>query len=588
MAERDTNQEIMDQVRQLIRERKLDRRKLMQTAAALGISATPVVGAAMAAIKPSVASAQSSDLNLVTVSQEQQATWIKNFNPWLTGDNVRWPTHAGIYEPLLIYNEITGETHPWLATAWEWSADNLSLTFTLQDGVTWSDGEVFDSADVKFTYEYLIAHEDLPSTGAIRGVLPNIASIEAPDAATAVFTFKEVNTTSLWDVGEVMQCPEHIWSSVEDPATSTNEEPVGTGPFTVIAEFQPQYWEIHKNPTYWQEGKPAVDGFRFPSYPTNDAANLATLNGENDWAGNFIPDVENTFVSKDPEHNVWWFPPIGATVHLYAQTTVKPFDDVNVRKAISMAIDRPQIVQVAMYDYTRPADATGLSDAYPTWFSQEVADSGAAWVTRDVDAANALLDEAGLVLDGDVRALPDGTKMEYELLVVTGWSDWVSSVQIISQNLEEVGIKATVTPMDFAAWIEKVQKGDFNLSIGWASGGPTPLNFYRGIMGSSSVQPVGQLSNENWHRYANEEADAALTELASTSVQEEQIAAGVKLQQIYSDNAPAIPLFPGPEWGEFVTTRFTGFPSADNAYGQLPTWELPARLRVMNTITPVE
>ncbi len=584
MEKRDSNQEVLDQVRKLISEKKIDRRKLMQTMAAMGLSAG-ALGTAMTRVAPS-ASAQSSDLKLLTVSQEQQATWIKNFNPWLTGDNVRWPTHAGIYEPLLIYNEITGETHPWLATEWSWSDDNLALTFKLQDGVKWSDGEVFDSADVKFTYEYLIAHDDLPSTG-IRNALPNVASVDAPDASTVVVNFKEVNTTALWDIGESMIAPEHIWKDVTDPATSTNEDPVGTGPFTVIGEFQPQYWEIHKNPTYWKEGLPAFDGFRFPSYPTNDAANLATLNGENDWAGNFIPDVDNTFVSKDPEHNVWWFPPIGATVHLYVQTTVKPFDDVNVRKAISMAIDRPQIVKVAMYDYTRPADATGLSDAYPNWFDQTVADSGKAWVTRDVDAANKLLDDAGLVKDGDTRTLADGTKMEYELLVVTGWSDWVSSVQIISQNLKEIGIKATVTPMDFAAWIEKVQKGDFNVSIGWASGGPTPLNFYRGIMGSASINPVGQLSNENWHRFSSPEADAALTELASTSVQDEQIAAGKKLQKIYSDNAPGIPLFPGPEWGEFVTTRFTGFPSADDAYGQLPTWELPARLRVIERVKPV-
>jgi peptide/nickel transport system substrate-binding protein len=585
MVERDSNQEVLDQVRKLISEKKIDRRKLMQTMAAMGLSAG-ALGTAMTKIAPS-ASAQSSDLKLVTVSQEQQATWIKNFNPFLNDNTARWPTHAGMYEPMLIYNEITGETHPWLATAWEFSADNLSLTYTLQDGVTWSDGEVFDSADVKFTFDYLIAHEDLPSTGAVRTALPNIVSIEAPDAKTVVFKFKEVFTPVVWDIGEAMIAPEHIWSKIDDPATNTNEEPVGTGPFTVIGEFQPQYWELHKNPTYWQEGLPAFDGFRFPSYPTNDAANLATLNGENDWAGNFIPDVDKTFVAKDPDHNVWWFPPIGATVHLYAQTTVAPFDDVNVRKAISMAIDRAQIVKVAMYDYTRPADATGLSDAYPSWFDQSVADSGKPWVTRDVDAANKLLDDAGLVKDGDVRTTKDGKKMEYDLLVVTGWSDWVSSVQIISQNLEEIGIKATVTPMDFAAWIDKVQKGDFNLSIGWASGGPTPLNFYRGIMSTKSVNPVGTVSSENWHRFGSEEADAALAELAATSVVDEQIAAGKKLQQIYSDNAPGIPLFPGPEWGEFVTTRFTGFPGPDDPYGQLPTWENPARLRVMAAVKPV-
>src|SRR3954453_5857839 len=108
MVDRDSNQEVLDQVRKLISEKKIDRRKLMQTMAAMGLSAG-ALGTAMTKIAQS-ASAQSSDLKLVTVSQEQQATWIKNFNPFLPENNVRWPTHAGIYEPLIIYNEITGET----------------------------------------------------------------------------------------------------------------------------------------------------------------------------------------------------------------------------------------------------------------------------------------------------------------------------------------------------------------------------------------------------------------------------------------------------------------------------------------------
>src|SRR5680860_378856 len=117
-----------------------------------------------------------------------------------------------------------------------------------------------------------------------------------------------------------------------------------------------------------------------------------------------------------------------------------------------------------MYDYTRPADSTGLSDAYPSLKTIDASAEG-TWVVRDVDAANAMLDAAGLTRDGDVRVGPEGP-MEYELNVVTGWSDWVSAVQIIAQNLEEVGISVTVTPYDFAAWFDRVQKGEFTMSIG--------------------------------------------------------------------------------------------------------------------------
>ncbi len=272
---------------------------------------------------------------------------------------------------------------------------------------------------------------------------------------------------------------------------SSTRKPVGSGPFTEIGTFEAQYWELHKNPNYWQEGKPAIDGFRFPSYPTNDAANLATLNGENDWTANFIPDIENTFVAKDPENFHYWFPAYGATVHLWLNTTVAPFDNVDVRKAISMAVDRDQIVEVAMYDYTHPADSSGLSDAFPAFKTEDASTQG-TWVKRDVDAANAALDAAGLTKDGDTRTA-DGEAMEYELYVVTGWSDWVASCEIMAQNLAEVGIKATVTPLDYNAWYDKVTKGDFKMSIGWSDGGATPYSFYLGCMSTSTVKPVGNV-----------------------------------------------------------------------------------------------
>ncbi len=573
----------METVRRLVREGKIDRRRLFQTAAALGLTGA-VGGATLATGVPSAAAQDDGDLKLVTVSQEQQATWIKNFNPLLANDSSRWPTQAGIYEPLAIYVVPRGEMIPWLADSWEFSDDLMTLTYTLHPGINWSDGTPFTAADVQFTYETLQANEGLAGSGAIRTVLPLLDSVEATDDATVVFTFNTLSPLSLYDISEQMIVPKHIWETVDDPVAFLNEEPVGTGPFTNVARFDPQIWELHKNENYWQEGKPFIDGFRFPSYPTNDSANLATLNGENDWAANFIPDIENTFVAKDPENFHYWFPSYGATVHLWLNTTVAPFDNVDVRKAVSMAIDREQIVAVAMYDYTRPADSSGLSDAYPSFKADDASTQG-EWVKRDVDAANAALDAAGLTRDGDTRSAT-GEAMEYELYVVTGWSDWVAACEIWAQNLEEVGIKATVTPLDFSAWFDKVQKGEFTMSIGWAEQGPTPFNFYRGLMSTSNVEPIGTPSPQNWARFGSEEADAALAELASTNDLEAQKAAVAKLQEIYNQNAPGVPLFPGPQWGEYVTLRFENFPNEENPYSILSTWDTQERLIVMTTITP--
>ena len=574
----------LETIGKLVSEGKLDRRKLFQTAAALGLSGA-IGGVALASTSSSAFAQADSDLKLVTISQEQQATWIKNFNPLLAEANSRWPTQAGIFEPLAIFNTPPGKLNPWLADTWEFSEDLLNLTFHMHPGVNWSDGTPLTAQDVKFTFDTLIANEGLSGTGAIRTVLPRLASIEAPDDATVVFTFKEVFTLNLYDIAEQMIVPKHIWETVEDPVAFLNDEnPVGSGPFTEIGTFEAQYWELHKNPSYWQEGKPAIDGFRFPSYPTNDAANLATLNGENDWTANFIPDIENTFVAKDPENFHYWFPAYGATVHLWLNTTVAPFDNVDVRKAVSMAVDRDQIVAVAMYDYTHPADSSGLSDAFPAFKTEDASTQG-TWVKRDVDAANAALDAAGLTKDGDTRTA-NGEAMEYELYVVTGWSDWVASCEIMAQNLAEVGIKATVTPLDYNAWYDKVTKGDFKMSIGWSDGGATPYSFYLGCMSTSTVKPVGTLSPQNWQRFGSEEADALLTQMAATSDLEEQKTIVAQLQALYNDNAPGVPLFPGPQWGEYVTLRFEGFPNEDNPYAILSTYDNPERLTVMTTITP--
>jgi peptide/nickel transport system substrate-binding protein len=304
---------------------------------------------------------------VMTISVAQQATWIRNFNPF-SGD-FRFPTINGIYEPMMIYNTVKGEIVPWLATKYEWSSDNKTLTFTLRNDVKWSDGQPFTASDVAYTFNLFKNTNGLQGPGgqAMNGTSAYVDTVEAPDPTTVKFNFKQVFTPGLYDIIAQNIVPEHIWKDVKDPVKFTNENPVGTGPFTQVTVFQPQIFQVDKNPNYWQQGKPYINGFRQPAYPGNDQANLATVNGENDYAANFIPDIEKVYVSKDPKNYGYWFPPFGATVMLYLNTTVKPFDDANVRKAISMAIERDKIATIAEYGYTKPADVTGLSDAYPNF-----------------------------------------------------------------------------------------------------------------------------------------------------------------------------------------------------------------------------
>lgn len=525
---------------------------------------------------------------IMTISVAQQATWVRNFNPF-SGD-FRFPTINGIFEPMMIYNAVKGELVPWLATKYEWSADNKTLTFTLRDDVKWSDGQAFSASDVAYTFNLFKKVNGLQGPGgqAMFGDTAYVDTVTAPNATTVVFNFKVVFTPGLYDIAAQNIVPEHLWKDVPDPVKYTNDNPVGTGPFTQVTIFENQIFQVEKNPNYWQPGKPLIQGFRQPAYPGNDQANLATVNGENDYAANFIPDIEKTYVSKDPAHFGYWFPSFGASVMLYLNTTRKPFDDVNVRKAVSMAIDRSQIVKIAMYDYTKPGDVTGLSEAYPNYKVADPAKLG-DWTALNVDKANQMLDAAGLKKGADgMRTGADGKPLTYELNVVTGWSDWVSACGIMAQNLKAIGINATVKPYDFSAWLDRVQKGDFDLSIGWSSGGATPFNYYRGQMSQRSFRAVGETAGENWQRYVSTKGDDLLNQFAATADPAKQKDIAAQLQQAFSDEAPAIPLFPGPDWYEYNTTRFDGFPTKDNPYavGSFFNQGTPEQLIVMTTIKP--
>jgi peptide/nickel transport system substrate-binding protein len=498
---------------------------------------------------------------VLTVSVESEASWIRNFNPLTTATAPRWPTWAGIYEPLFVFSSVRGELIPWLATGYQWRDQNRRLRVTTRPGVRWSDGKPFTARDVAFTFELLRKFPALDK----RGLWGYLTGVEVVDERTVDFSFGRVFLPGVEDVVAQLIVPEHAWSQVADPVSFSNENPVATGPFTQVRVFQNQVYELGRNPDYWQPGKPKVEALRFPAYPSNERSNLALVFDEVDWAGNFVPAIDRVFVGRSPKDHAYWFPLTGTTIFLYANASRAPFDDVRVRKAVSMAIDRELVVEVALYKYSRPADATGLSDAYAGW--RDPVAAGADWVRHDVKRANALLDEAGHKRGADgFRHLPDGRPWKYEVMAVSGWSDWVRAAQVIARGLRELGVDASVRTYDFGAWSQRVQEGNFDLSIGWSFEGPTPYTFYRWLMSSETVKPVGTVSMSNWHRYGSPEADRLLAEFEREADPAGQRRLSLALQRVFAAEAPAIPLYPNPSWAEFNTSRFQGFPTAASPY----------------------
>jgi peptide/nickel transport system substrate-binding protein len=291
--------------------------------------------------------------------------------------------------------------------------------------------------------------------------------------------------------------------------------------------------------------------------------------GEVDWGSVFIPDAENTFVAKDPVNNKIWYAPYGDPVLLYLNTTKAPFDDKSVRKALSRSIDRQRIFKQAMNGYAPILDATGLSDeADLHWKDFAVAKKG-TWTRYDPAQARAELEAAGLAAGPDgVRRLHKAP-LHFTLDVIDGWDDWVTAAGIVAENMTAAGVPVTVRKRPYPEFLSRVHRGEFEICIGFAPREPTPYSFYRAQMGSATVRPLGMDALDNWHRFGSAEADAALARFEASSDESELKALVSKLQEIYVENAPSLPLFQGPAWGEFTEARFTGFPSQTNPYARL-------------------
>ncbi len=518
--------------------------------------------------------------DVLVVSVEQHSSWIRNFNPF--SPNARRFTRAGVYEPLMIHNSVTGELTPWLATAYEWNQDYTELSFTIRRGVKFSDGTPLTPRDVVFSFMYLQRYPALD----ISGLWSIISSVEESANHQVTVILNEPFQPKLHDIAQHIIVPSAIWSKITDPVAFTNPHPVGSGPFTEVNVFRSQVFELSRNPHYWRKGRPAIRSLRFPAFPSNDQANLALVTGEIDWAGNFVPAIDRTFIAPDPNQRHYWFPLVGSMVNLISNTQTPPFDQLKVRRALSEAIDRERVVEIAMYSYTRPADSTGLSDGFQKYHDESISHDY-QWADYNPTHAIKLLRDAGLRRDHRGWYLPESQDpISLTIDVVSGWSDWVRAAQVISHQLREIGIDARVRTSEFSSWFDRLRSGRFELAIAWADDRGSPYEYYRWLMGSETVKPVGESAAGNFHRFGDRAADLLLAQLKrGTSKAQEQALVNL-LQRRYAQLTPVIPLFPNPQWGAANRQRITGFPSQADPYAPLSPNREPECLLVFDRLKP--
>jgi len=495
----------------------------------------------------------------LTIAPGPLGDFTRNFNVFATG-SVLSGTQGLIYETLLFFNREDGSIRPWLASSYQLSSDATSITFNLRPDVQWSDGKPFTSADVLFTLNLIHDH---PATD-YSALWTVIERVSAPDAHTVIVKLKQPSVPLLWYLGgQTYILPQHLWSTVSNPVTYTNPNPVGTGPF-VLASFTPQLYVLARNPHYWQPGKPTIDAIRYPAFNSNTSGDLLLSQGSIDWTGLFTPDVTKTFASRDPLHNRYWFPP-NNVVALYLNLTRYPFNLLAVRQAISSAIDRDKLSHIGENGYEPPAHPTALVlPANQSFLAPAYANAS---FSADAAKATSLLAGAGFRKGNDgIYIDKHGKRLAFNINVVSGWTDWVTDCQIMAGALQALGMDVKVNAISFNAYYSSLQMGSFDTAISWTSPGPTPYFLYNSMLGSSNTAPIGQSATSNFERWSDPTTDKLLKQYASSPDPAVQRQALAGIQKIMVEQLPTIPLVDGATWYEYSTARFVGWPDQQHPY----------------------
>jgi len=477
---------------------------------------------------------------------------------------------AMIWEPLIMANMVrpADPGKPWLATQATWSDNFTKLALTIRDGVKWSDGQPMTADDVAYTFELL------KKTPAL-----NINALPIGDITVAGnvvnLTFPSSQFVNQTKVVQTIVVPKHIWSTMKDPATDTVANPVGTGPYTVKS-FTPQTITLTVRDSYWQE-LPKVKELRYTSYNDNNAQTTALANGASEWAFTFISNYKAVYTSKDPAHYKIWFPPTLGIHGLWFNTTKKPWDNPVLRRAASMVINREDIfVQgEAGYFYPKITNVTGIpTPAGDSFISDTYKGKDQA---VDVDGAKALLTSNGFKLDGTTLKGPDGKPVTVTLSDPSGWSDYQTDLEIIKDDLSQIGIAAKVDKANQDAWFKNVDTGNFEAVLHWTNGGATPYDLYENIMNGDLLKPIGTAGvGGNYGRYNNPDATAALKAYATAADDASRATALNKLQDIMVNQMPMVPLMAANAGGEYSTKNWVGWPDEANPYGPIQPTQINA------------
>lgn len=431
-----------------------------------------------------------SNVDINNLNLQQQQDQINNIILKCTHETLVFFTNEGTYEPMLATWENTDDTH---------------IQFKLQEGVTFSDGTPMTADDVKFTLDMAL---ESPQAGNLAGMV----GIEVVDDHTFVIETESYNNEFVFSLASV---PFGIQSKAAYDSGMENPWYIGSGPYIFDEWVEGQYCRLKKNVNYWGP-KPGVSDFiEFRPILEDSSRVIALQNGEVDVCIN-PPINELDILGSDP--NITVFERAGSRLFYFAFNVTKaPWDNKTLRQAVACAINRNDVLEVAVYGKGTPQTTILNRGLWGFYDDMEGFD-------YDVDRAKKLLAEAGYP-DGGIKTT----------LLIANSSPYNEIAQVIQGNLKEIGIDVEIQKVEDATLKEQCKAGTQELFL-WRWNEDSKVDFvYRDLFYTDS--------GSNFHHYSNPRADELTDLVATEKDQDKRMQDGIELQELLVEDCPQVPLY---------------------------------------------
>ena len=483
----------------------------------------------------------------------------ENSNPFLNSSAASLLGYRyAIYEPIAEVNDaVPGQkATPWLAKSWKWNAAYTQLTITARKGVTWSDGTPFSAADIAYSLQL---REDDPALNTEGLPYSDITT----NGDTVTVTFSTGQYVNQVKVLQLFIVPEHIWKKIADPATDPIKNPVGTGPY-VLKSWTEQAITLKANPHYWG-GTLAAPELRYIAYSGNDTLTTALATGAAQWGWTFIADYQHVYIDMDKVHNQVYYPAGLGIDDIVLNNQTAPFNDVAVRRALNMVVDRAKESKIAESGiFPEITSVTGIPTPAGNAFIAD--DYKGEKFSIDVAGAKKLLLAAGYKYDGKTLMGKNGRPVSFTISAPAGWNDYDLGLTLIQESALSIGIAVTVENPTADAWTNSLNTGSFQAAIHWTNGGITPWESYADMFDPAYYVPIGKSAVWNYGRYQNPQAATLFKQYTDATDDAGRKAALDALQKIFVDDVPAIAMTAHRAGAETSTQYYTGWPSDKNPY----------------------